>query len=351
MQQLNPVSGKGHEAKLDGGFWQIMPETLDEWSDEALEQETYRARHEAQMDTIVVQYGASIYDHEARTYYGFCPNTAIPMHPKFEGRDPIGAIMRGAEANNMKVILGGPVMPFPFEENWTDNIREWSSPRALDYRLQYLQRYASYQSFYGYYTPNEPNFSKVHELGFHPEPLLETTIRELDLIRKEFPKIHVVKCIGLYSHQFRDSRGEMQYSPCTFEDLDPIWRPWVQHLSQVDAWMIIDGVGTRLSDHYHTDMAQQWCAGLCAEFGKEYWTDVESGWMFDENNLRPIDMEVLAESIRVAAKHASKIVTFDYLHYMSALSPKEPVRRLHGEYLQYLNTLKQPRLNRQSPVG
>jgi hypothetical protein len=112
----------------------------------------------------------------------------------------------------------------------------------------------------------------------------------------------------------------------------------VEQVDQVDAWMIIDGVGTGLSNLTHTDKSQAWCAGLCKEYGKQYWTDVENAVMGAKSY--PFSMSRFEKSLRVAAKYADVIVTFDYAHYMSKQSDKEKARQLYEDYKKYAATLK-----------
>ena len=353
--KINTVAEKGttsgllipegcvHPPTLDGGFWQILPEVMDRWTDEKLEEEVKIAKRDSDMNILIVQYG-SMYDHAKKTYLGYTETTAIPTAPEMKGRDPLGALLRGADAAGVKVVLGGPLLPLPFEEGMTTGIQAWMSPQAIEYRRQMLGKYYSkHPSLWGYYTPNEPNFDHLKRLnnGATADDLLKATQQELKMIRKEFPRLKIVKSIGLYAKLVKDpATGKDQYQLATPATLDPFWRPWVKGLPEVDVWMVIDGIGTLISDPEHSDAAQKWARGLAKEFGKEYWTDVENCWMGRWNNQAIFTIDELKRSLNIAAKHADKTVTFDYMHYQSALSYKPEARKLHKDYAEYYKGLK-----------
>ncbi|MDK2973386.1 MAG: hypothetical protein PWP23_3141, partial [Candidatus Sumerlaeota bacterium] len=106
-----------------------------------------------------------------------------------------------------------------------------------------------------------------------------------------------------------------------------------RELDAVDAWMVIDGVGTRLSTLEHTAMAQAWIAELAREHGKAFWVDVENAHM--AGNQGPMTMEEFGPSLAVAARQGSQLITFDYAHYMSLNSPDPRAVQLHNDYAKY----------------
>lgn len=326
-----PLQPKG-VATLDGGFWQVGPGLISTFSDEQLAEEVGHFRA-LDMDLIIIQYTAAQYDHEAKTYHAYVPNDILPYHPAFEGRDPIGAIMNAAEQHGVRVILGGLLMPLPRHINYESNLEIWTSEETMEYRRQVIERYRNNKAFYGFYTPNEPNPADLYASDSDPQKMIDATAQVIDVVRAAKPDLVIVKCIGLYLEP-----TETRLTHASRSYLDAFWRPWVKQLTGVDAWMVIDGVGTRLSNLEHTDMAQQWAKELAHEYGKEYWTDVENARMGAQNV--PMTMDQLRQSLEVAARHASKLVTFDYAHYMSKLSHREAARQLYQDYSEYLEEIR-----------
>jgi len=229
-------------------------------------------------------------------------------------------------------------MPFPNHENYRENISIFLSEKAMKYRKAVLDRYSKFASLYGYYSPDEFNPAEMKQYNCDPELILKATKEEAALVKRINPKLKVVKPLGLYLEP-TEHQGKKGYNLVSIAYLDSFWRPWVKQLNEVDVWMVVDGVGTELSNLEHTDKAQAWCAKLCKEYGKEYWTDVENAVMGDKGSY-PFSMDRLAKSLNIAVNHASVLVTFDYIHYMSKQSKKVTARALYEAYAQYLAKIK-----------
>lgn len=318
-------------ATLDGGFWQVGPGLIANFSDQNLAREVGYMR-DLGMDLIIIQYTASWYDHSAGTYFAYVPNTVLPYHPNFQGRDPIGSIMHAAEKHGVRVILGGLLMPLPRHINYETNLAIWTSADVMEYRRQVIERYRNSSAFYGYYAPNEPNPADLYANELDPQKMIDATAQITSFIRSQKGDLKILHSIGLYSEPDTSGPTPINRRP-SIPYLDAFWRPWVEQLAEVDVWMVIDGVGTGLSDLTHTHRAQEWGAALAREHDKDFWVDVENAWM---PPYTPFPIEKLVASLEVAAQHGSKIVTFDYAHYMSRLSHREAARQLHLDYAEYL---------------
>jgi len=316
---------------LDGGFWQVGPGLCRTFTDQMLAAEVGNFKAQG-MDLLMVQYSTAQYDHDAETYYAYVDTDIFPMHPELVGRDPIGSILAAADKHGVRVVLGGMLMPMPRTVNYEQNIAIWTSEKAMNYRRTILKKFAHHPSLWGWYTPNEPNPALLYSSGCDPQKMIDATKQVIALVKETNPKLKTVKSIGLYREP-KEVDGSTVYALVSREYLDSFWRPWVSQLTNVDAWMVIDGVGTELSNLTHTDMAQEWAASLCKEFGKEMWSDVECAHMGASSY--PFTIEELIPSLRVAANHADVIVTFDYAHYMSKLSTKEAARKLWQDYAEY----------------
>ncbi len=321
------VQTVGHPPLLDGGFWQMGTGILESFTDEELAAEVGYFK-DLGLNILMIQYSAR-WDPDAKTYYAYVPNPYIELDPAFKGRAPFEAIFAAADRHGVRIILGGLLSPYPREVHYHENIDLWTSPTLMAYRQHILKTFSSHLSLYGYYTPNEPNPRTFLENDLDLQPFLDATAEVLDLVRKTAPNLTIVHSIGLYN--VKTAEGGWAKPPVEF--LDDWWRPWVRELDEVDVWMIIDGVGTQLSDFDHTDAAQAWGRRLAHEFGKQFWVDVENAWM--GNRFEPFDMDTLARSLEIAARHGDRLVTFDYIHYMSRQSPKDAARALHEAYRTY----------------
>lgn len=321
---------------LDGGFWQMDAGLLSRFTDEQFEAEVGHMRRLG-MDIIIIQYSNRPYwapGQEDQVVY--FPNSVFEVEPAYQGRETFDALFRAAEREGVKIYLGGLLIEPPREVNYAEKLANWTSEEAYQFRREAVEHFSQYSSFAGYYIPNEPNFGRMRAGGADPALLLDATIEVSNFLRDLKPDMTIIHSIGLYL----ETREDGSVALASREYLDEQWRPWFAALDSVDVWMIIDGVGTQLSNLEHTDMAQEWARGLCLEFGKSYWTDVENAHMGHDANgnyvASSFTMEELAASLEVAAKHAEKIVTFDYVHYMSRQSHKIDARRLHRDYEEYV---------------
>ena len=330
---LISVSGfsNDHDAVLDGGFWQLGPGILGQFSDEELAREV-SYMNDLGMDIIMIQYSVMpIWQKGQEDYIAYVPNSVYPLHPAFQNRAPFESVLDAADKEDMQVYIGGMLIRKPFKENYREYVSNWCSIKALKFRLELIERFSAHPSFRGFYCPNEPNPAKLAQNGLDPEVLLRATKRVTSFLKSLKPDLEIVKAIGLYLEP--DGKGGHEYA--SREYLDDFWRPFVSGLEDVDVWMVIDGVGTGLSNIKHTAMSQEWAMNLAHEYGKEYWTDVENarmGYVNGKYSAEPFPMSKLEKSLEVASRFAKRMVTFDYLHYMSRQSQKEKARALHRDY-------------------
>lgn len=334
------TTGDDHPPVLDGGFWQLGPGILEHFSDEDLEAEI-KDMHDLGMRILIIQYMVEPnWEAGQKDYVAYIRNTVYPMHPAFKDRNPFGAIFRAADRNNMRVYLGGMLLKQPIEQDYEANVARWSSKRAIRFRKEIVTRYAGYQSFAGYYIPNEPNPFLMIAKRCDPDVLLTATGKVVDAVKSVKPDLDVVMPIGLYLRP--TGKGSHLYT--TRHDLDLFWRLWVESLTSVDTWMVIDGIGTGMSDLDHTAMAQSWARDLAHEYGKSYWTDVENARMYTDTeglyHSQPLSLGDLVRSISVASRFADQTVTFDYIHYMSRRSNRPEAVRLFEGYSQYVRAFQ-----------
>lgn len=322
--------------QLTGGYLQLSPGILQHYSDADLEAEV-SDMHGLGMRSILIHYATEPNWAPGQTdYVAYTENRVYPVHPAMKDRDPFAAVFRAANRHGMRVYLGGMLLRLPFEEDYAANVARWSSPKALRFRKELIHRFGRYDSFAGYYVPNEPDFYSLIAMGCDPAVLLDATEKVVDAIKSAKPGLAVVMPIGLYLKP--DGKGGHVLT--TRDDLDAFWRPWVDRLDKVDAWMVIDGLGTELSVPEHTAMAQNWARALTSEYGKAAWTVVENARMYTDDKGRyhgePFMLDKLLRSLSIAAPLAEETITFDYLHYMSRRSHKPEAVRLFEAYRAYV---------------
>jgi Domain of unknown function (DUF4434) len=326
-----------HPPTLDGGFWQVGPDLIGQFTDDQLAAEVGYMK-QLGMEIIVIQYSGPPYWEKGQTdYISYFPNSIYPVHPAFQNRHAFDSIFRAAEQHGVRIYLGGLLIEPPRWEDYDKKLKLWTNLKSLQFRKEAVVYFSQFKSFAGYYIPNEPNFDTMISKGADPEKLRRATFLVSSFLKQANSEMTIIKSIGLYLERFPDNT----LGPVSEKKLDLYWRPWVSSLKAVDTWMVIDGVGTNLSNLKHTDMAQGWAREICDEFGKSYWTDLENAHMGTNKDGEYISssftISELEASLAVAAKHADTIITFDYIHYMSKQSPKEEARKLHTDYTEYLN--------------
>jgi len=345
---LNPLSAsetasdaQGQRPPVfDGGVWALDVGTLKQYTDQDLQAQV-KQMHDMGMRTLIIR---SIAEHDPGQgqgdYLAYISNTVFPIHPAFEGRKPYSVIFRAADKHNMRVYLGGLPISQPIEQDYQANIDQWSSPRAIRYRQEIIERYANYRSFAGYYIPNTPDPSVLIANRCDPDRLLTATADVVNAVESASPGLETVMPIGLYLRP----TGKGGYLYASTQDLDIFWRPWVRQLAGVDTWMVIDGIGTRQSSLDHTAMAQRWARDLAHEFGKAYWTGVQSARTFSDEqgqqHRQPFSPGELVRSLSTATRFADQTVALDYLGTLSRRSPGSSSARLHEAYINYIDTFK-----------
>ncbi len=322
---------------LNGAVWELSPDTLARYTDEDLEAQV-KDMHDLGMRVLIIRYIADpARDDGQEDYVAYISSSVFPTHPAFKDRKPFSAIFRAAVQHDMRVYLGGLPFKQPIEQDYEANIDQWSSPRAIQYRQEFIERYAGYRSFAGYYVPNTPDPSVLIANRCDPDCLLTATADVVNAVKSANPGLDIVMPIGLYQRP----NGKGGYLYTSAQDLKLFWRPWVQQLSGVDTWMVIDGLGSRLSTLDHTAMAQRWARDLAHEFDKSYWTVVETQQMKNNSDGqapgKPFSLGALVRSLSIATRFADQTIASDYLNAMGQQSPNPVAVRLHGAYTKYFH--------------
>lgn len=309
-----------------GTFWQIGSERLHSWTDEQLANEVRLVKNMG-MDVILIHYSA-YWKPEQASYQTLVSGTNFIEYDNLQDRDPLGAIFSAAERWGVQIVVGDFLVPPDLRyERPVDAFEYWVSDEAMHFRQTVVERYKESPSFFGYYIANEPNPNNITSRSV--EALWRQSTKKVAAFVKSLKRdLTVIHSIGLYPEWFNGMP-----SPPSPAFLDEFWRPWVSQISEIDVWMIIDGIGTSLSTHDHTAKAQKWGRKLVSEYDREYWVDVENATM--TSGFVPFSISQLKRSLQIAAATADKIVLFEHLSYMSPNSGKDDTERLYSDYLEY----------------
>ncbi|MGC9320069.1 MAG: DUF4434 domain-containing protein [Armatimonadota bacterium] len=314
---------------LDGAFWAFQyAHWAERWGDGALAAEVDRA-HAVGLDTIML-YTVMGRDGQLSTVM---PGAPLPQLECWAGRDPLEVIMSRADELGMRVYIGDTQPTGHCRPGADPDEVAASTARLNAYRRALLERYGEHASLVGYYL----NF-ELCPADFDNDPAEPARqVQQLAALISELrPDLEIVLPLGLY--RWRDV-PDATWHRVRPEELRRFWGPFVEMIPDVDAIMVIDGVGTGLAPLPLSDAAQATVRELCDQAGKAMWTDVECAVMGRGKGYYSFPIGRLVPSIEVAAKHADHIVTFDYPNYLSPANGREQSRRLYQDYRIYRNTL------------
>ncbi|NLC59533.1 MAG: hypothetical protein GX774_22065 [Armatimonadetes bacterium] len=312
---------------LDGAFWAFhYPHWAERFATEQALAAEVAVAHRVGLDTLILYTGEA----PDGSFGTVVPDTVFPQAECWRGRDPLAAILTAADRLRLRVYLSDapPAGTLGTPDPTTGAALE---QRLYEYRRQLLTRYGHHRSLVGYYL----NYECVPDNTGNNPTLPARKAEELAaFVKGVLPRLQVIQPVGLY--RWRDT-PDAPWHPVTPVELRRFWRPFLATAPHIDAYLVIDGVGTGLAPLAYTDQAQACLRALCDEQGKEMWTDVECAEMGQRYVFYTIGR--LVPSLEVAARHASRIVAFDYINYLSPNNGREPSRRLYEGYAAYRRRL------------
>lgn len=313
-----------------GTFWQLPPERMSAWSDKKLAQELVYLKN-AGLDVLVIHHSA-FWDVAKQHYQTYIPNEDFAMFSDMDGRDPLDAIFTKAESLGIKIVLCDFLLPSDLRyERPQKAFDYWLSAEAMNFRRTIINRYKDSPSFYGYYIPNEFNPDKIKSQE-HKELCINSTKELASFVKNLLPRLKIIHPIGLY---LVSKNGGL--STPTESYLEDFWSPWINGINQIDTWLMIDGIGTTLSNLKYTDMAQAWGKQIAHYTNKEFWVEVENAVM-TSTQYYPFTIDKLKKSLDIAVKHADKIVLFEHLTYMSP-NTNAASKKLYDDYIIYRDSV------------
>lgn len=293
--------------RLDGTFIQYQPWMMeldaDAW------QRELEAMQRAGLRTIVIQWLA----HNDRT---FIPQQADAV-------DPTEIILSFADRHGMEVVLG-----LYMDDDWWQWFPAGGLPERLVRRTRTIaeqawSRYGRHGSFAGWYIPPEP----ADTLGPEAIPALKAFFRETSGLCRKLSGGKPVGFSPYLTGQLQAELVENHYADVLTD-------------SGIDILMLQDGVGARNWDEVvHSRVVPLFRAmrDACLAAGVELWADVEifhnqSG---DPNRPRFLPSNTRRLAMQLAAENpfATRLIAFDFFHYMSP-HRGERQRRFYEAYLQ-----------------
>ncbi len=113
------------------------------------------------MKYIVLMATSMVYEDWSESYF----NTELYPFGKMGAKDPIGALMRAAERNGIKVFVS-----CGFYGVWTNTYDNMTNPvvqkKAFKAMAQLYAQYGKYKSFYGWYLPDETGIYPYYDDAF-----------------------------------------------------------------------------------------------------------------------------------------------------------------------------------------
>jgi len=195
----------------------------------------------------------------------------------------------------------------------------WKEEIALNRRFmqEVLERYGSSPSFAGWYLTHETSHSRFHfreiysELSEHAKKL---TPDKPVLISPFYPSRKIYSDEGLDPDEFADN-----------------WLRMLRGITTIDVAAFQDGTAPiELLDQYLARAKQ-----VMDELGIELWNNVETFTRDMPVKFPPIDFRELQEKLAIAARYATRCITFEFSHFMSPHSCYPSARNLYTRYREY----------------
>ncbi len=292
--------------KIEGSFLRLDFENAN-WSVNVWKSELEDMRN-IQIKDLIIQHVTD----NGTAYY---PTILDWLNPV--GNDPIAKIMSIADTLGMKVYIGlaydGLFWQYPDDSAYLEGLAN----RNIDVINELWDLYEEHSCFEGWYIPQE--------ISDYPLSKIENYVAYIDTIAD-------------YSHWLSSSKlvliapfFAMHQSASDFE----IWWRNILDSCSIDVLMLQDGVGcdrctlsTNVPEYFYA------MKKACDSTGTIFWTDLE---IFTPDSLgwKPGDMNRIAEQIEVESLYVSKIVCYEYNHFMG-LNKDTAQMILYRDYAKYL---------------
>ncbi|MBC7326739.1 DUF4434 domain-containing protein [bacterium] len=303
---------------LDGGFWQITTSQAGQFARDKDIEKLVRELDRVGMKVHIIQFAGWEVEGKLQTLY---PSKIYRQLEEWKNRDPIEAILRSADELKGEVYLG--LAPLLTAEPSEEQLQKWESD-SLTLLKELWERYKQHPSLKGFYLPPELHYVSP----IKPEEWKKVIDRLAEAVHSFSPNMKVIVPVGLYL-----KKVDSHWRRALPDVLAPFWLPAIRE-SKADVFLLIDGIGTALSDFQSSEDCQRWLAEECRMAKKELWIEVEA---FD-TRYRSCDIERFKRQIAIALPYADRLLTFDIPHYLSPNALAPDGKELFGEYIQWIKS-------------
>lgn len=240
------------------------------------------------------------------------PSKVLP-HLNEDDPDFADFIFKECEKRNMKVIFGLYISNLTWNEGDADE--EIRCNRLLIDEV--CERYGHYKSFYGWYIPHEVG-SNVLNIAY-----LQNTLAKMCKDKTPDKKV-------MFSPFFYCEWADKDH-PLSPEETYKEWKEILKDSKgNIDLCAFQDGSAPYEQRSEYFKQAKK----AMDEQGIEIWANIE---MFDKspNGLMPVDFNILKSKINVVKPIVSKMITFEFSHFMSPQSIYPSARNLYKRYKDY----------------
>lgn len=291
-----------------------------DWTKEQWKKE-FRYLEQIGINLIIPQF--SVYDNEA--YYF---SEIVPCITK---NDQLEIILSLADEWKFQIMVGLTLDSSYWYGEKTVSYWENEVERNKKFVDELWKKLGHHPSFWGWYIPHE-----IDDVTAKPEPMRLVVTRLLNEISSYCHK----KTPGLpvsIAPFFSNAMPPDEY--------EKWWTKTLQGAG-IDILMLQDGVGCHRGD-IQRDIPPYYTAGknACLHTGVEFWTDLE---IFDQIHCPPVDdlpldkwdaipakIKRVTAQIETTAPYVSRIVCFDFTHYMSP-QMGEKQAKLFQDYKHYI---------------
>ncbi len=253
----------------------------------------------------------------------FYPSEIWPMYP-IKAQDPVEAVLKAAQRNGMKVFLGAG-----FYGDWT---KPWQAFTDLEIRertrraiKELSERYGHYESFYGFYWPNEVGID-----GYFPQAFINHVKENNRWAREYLPKAKILIAPYGTNRVHADSK-------------------YVAQLKElgVDIIAYQDEVGVEKSSFDDLSYIFSELNAAHNQAGVTLWADMEI-FRFESqvynSALLPADINRVRLQLKGIAPYVEEILCYQYIGLIDKPGSKAPLgpeeaRKLYLDYKNYLEGL------------
>jgi len=234
--------------------------------------------------------------------------------------DMAGFFLDEAQRCGMKLYFGSYV-----SENCNDWWNNWEPEWKLNQKIipEIHQRYGSHPAFYGWYIASETCVATIGSL--------ETYKRYAELMKETADK-PVLTSPYYPSYAYKETSPEDRHRRFIDD-----WHQIFSYAKGIDICAFQDGSCTwEMTKPQTFELAEylQEVHTLTKEFGIENWTNIETFGRRYHIKFPPIDWRLLKQKMEMADPLCTKLITFEFSHFLSPNSQYTAANLLYERYME-----------------